>query len=98
MLRASALFALAYRTRLRRRHAFELAEQRRELAEQSSLAKTRFLATMGHEVRTPMSGVMGMAELLLGTPLSAPHRRYTRPEERRVGKECVSTCRYRGSP
>src|SRR3546814_4545554 len=22
----------------------------------------------------------------------------TRPEERRVGKECVSTCRYRGSP
>jgi signal transduction histidine kinase/CheY-like chemotaxis protein/streptogramin lyase len=73
---ALALFALAYRTRLRRRHAFELAEQRRELAEQSSLAKTRFLATMGHEVRTPMSGVMGMAELLLGTPLSAPQRRY----------------------
>src|SRR3546814_12944038 len=23
---------------------------------------------------------------------------YTRSEERRVGKECVSTCRYRGSP
>src|SRR3546814_11818213 len=49
MLLASALFALAYRARLRRRHAFELAEQRRELAEQSSLAKTRFLATLGHE-------------------------------------------------
>ncbi|PKM14588.1 MAG: histidine kinase [Gammaproteobacteria bacterium HGW-Gammaproteobacteria-2] len=71
-----ALFAIAYRTRLRRRHAFEMAEQRRELAEHSSLAKTRFLATMGHEVRTPMSGVMGMTELLLGTPLSAPQRRY----------------------
>jgi len=75
-LLALALFALGYRTRLRRRHAFEMAEQRRELAEQSSLAKTRFLATMGHEVRTPMSGVMGMTELLLGTPLSAPQRRY----------------------
>src|SRR3546814_14677355 len=45
MLLASALFALAYRARLRRRHAFELAEQRRELAEQSSLANTRFLAS-----------------------------------------------------
>lgn len=75
-LLALALFTLTYRTRLRRRHAFEMAEQRRELAEQSSLAKTRFLATMGHEVRTPMSGVMGMTELLLGTPLSAPQRRY----------------------
>jgi len=76
VLLALVVFALAYRTRLHRRHAFELAEQRRELAEQSSLAKTHFLATMGHEVRTPMSGVMGMAELLLATPLSAPQRRY----------------------
>lgn len=75
-LLALALLARAYRSRLRRRHAFELAEQRRELAEQSSLAKTRFLATLGHEVRTPMSGVMGMTELLLGTPLSAAQRRY----------------------
>lgn len=73
---AIALFALAYRARLRRGHAFELAEQRRELAEQSSLAKTRFLATMGHEVRTPMSGVMGMTELLLGTALSPQQQRY----------------------
>lgn len=71
-----ALTALAYRARLRRRHAFELAEQRRELAEQSSLAKTRFLATMGHEVRTPMSGVMGMTELLLGTTLTTQQQRY----------------------
>src|SRR3546814_15942517 len=28
-------------------------------------------------------------------PLTPPHRR---SEERRVGKECVSTCRYRWSP
>src|SRR5690606_4740262 len=75
---AMALFALcalalawglaqAYRARLKRRHAWQLAEYKRDLAEQASLAKSRFLATLGHEVRTPMTGVMGMSELLLGT-------------------------------
>src|SRR5690606_8280090 len=77
---AMALFALcalalawglaqAYRARLKRRHAWQLAEHKRDLAEQASLAKSRFLATLGHEVRTPMTGVMGMSELLLGTGL-----------------------------
>ena len=56
-----------YRTRLKRRNAWQLSEHKRELAEQASLAKTRFLATLGHEVRTPMTGVLGMSELLLGT-------------------------------
>ena len=66
----------AYRKRLKRRHAWQLNEEKRELAEQASLAKTRFLATLGHEVRTPMTGVLGMSELLLGTPLDARQRRY----------------------
>src|SRR5690606_2054801 len=69
--------AHAYRQRLKRRHAWQLAEHKRELAEQASLAKSRFLATLGHEVRTPMTGVMGMSELLLGTELDARQRRYT---------------------
>lgn len=34
-------------------------------------AKSNFLANMSHEIRTPMNGVMGMAELLLHSPLSA---------------------------
>ena len=68
--------AHAYRLRLRRRHEWQLAEHKRELAEQASLAKTRFLATLGHEVRTPMTGVLGMSELLLGTPLADRQRRY----------------------
>ncbi|MGH8077228.1 MAG: hybrid sensor histidine kinase/response regulator, partial [Lysobacter sp.] len=67
----------AYRSRLARRNAWKLAQRERELAEQASLAKTRFLATLGHEVRTPMTGVMGMSELLLGTPLDAQQRGYT---------------------
>jgi len=69
-----ALLAYQYRTRLKRRHAWQLAEQKRELAEQSSLAKTRFLATLGHEVRTPMTGVLGMSELLASTDLDARQR------------------------
>lgn len=66
--------ALAYRQRLKRRHAWQLAEHKRALAEQASQAKSRFLATLGHEVRTPMTGVLGMAELLQGTPLDARQR------------------------
>ncbi len=63
-------------TRLKRRHAWQLAQQKQELAEQASQAKTRFLATLGHEVRTPMTGVLGMSELLLGTPLNPQQRGY----------------------
>jgi len=69
--------AHAYRERLRQRHEWQLAEHKRALAEQASLAKTRFLATLGHEVRTPMTGVLGMSELLLATPLDTRQRGYT---------------------
>lgn len=68
--------AHGYRHRLKRRHAWQLNEQKRELAEQASLAKTRFLATLGHEVRTPMTGVLGMSELLIGTRLDGRQRSY----------------------
>ena len=73
---AGWLFFRAYRRRIDARHAFALAEQQRHFAEQASAAKTTFLATMGHEIRTPMTGVLGMAELLLSTPLDAKQRGY----------------------
>jgi ligand-binding sensor domain-containing protein/CheY-like chemotaxis protein/nitrogen-specific signal transduction histidine kinase len=73
---AVVTLAWAYRQRLRRRHAWQLAEQKRALAEQASEAKTRFLATLGHEVRTPMTGVLGMSELLQGTVLDARQRNH----------------------
>jgi len=76
LLLLGVIVALAYRARLRRRHALELAAQRQRLAEHASLAKTRFLATMGHEVRTPMTGVLGMTELLLDTELAPRQRSY----------------------
>src|SRR6185437_16949528 len=73
-----ALFALirAMRRRLEQRHRFALAAQRQVLAEQANSAKTRFLAGMAHEIRTPMTGVLGMTELLLGTPLDERQRGY----------------------
>jgi len=75
---ALGLLTLAwlYRKRLRRRTEWQLDVHKRELAEQASLAKSRFLATLGHEVRTPMTGVLGMSELLLATPLDTRQRGY----------------------
>ncbi|MEP6940321.1 MAG: ATP-binding protein, partial [Rudaea sp.] len=73
---ASWLMIRGYRKRIEARHAFALAEHQRRFAEQASAAKTDFLATMGHEIRTPMTGVLGMAELLLRTPLDDRQRGY----------------------
>lgn len=72
-----SLFAWLYRRRLQRKHAYQLALQKQELAEQASAAKTRFLANLGHEVRTPMTGVLGMSELLLGSALDPQQRSWT---------------------
>ncbi|WP_284400819.1 hybrid sensor histidine kinase/response regulator [Dyella lipolytica] len=76
------LLLLAWRRRLAHRHRMQLAEQRHQIAEQASAAKSQFLATLSHEIRTPMTGVIGMAELLLSTPLSETQREYAESMQR----------------
>jgi len=48
----------------------------RDRAEAANEAKSRFLATVSHEVRTPLNGILGMADLMSGTPLSAEQKSY----------------------
>ncbi len=84
-LGAALLLLVAWRiqrARLQARHAAQLAAHERQWALDASAAKSNFLATLGHEIRTPMTGVLGMAELLLLTPLEERQRRHAEGIER----------------
>lgn len=73
VLLVSAAACVAWR-QLQRMRSRQRSAQRRAVAEQSAQAKAQYLATLGHEIRTPLTGVLGLSELLLASPLTPPQR------------------------
>ncbi len=71
----------ATRTLIQQKH--DLARAKEEV-ERASRAKSAFLATMSHEVRTPLNGILGIVNLLKDTPLNTRQGGY------------VETIRYSG--
>jgi signal transduction histidine kinase/ActR/RegA family two-component response regulator len=57
-------------------HLIEELEQSRDKADAANRAKSAFLAVISHELRTPMNGVLGAAQLLTSTRLDPTQKEY----------------------
>ncbi|MEM9991758.1 MAG: ATP-binding protein, partial [Bacteroidota bacterium] len=62
--------------------ALAVAQEQRSKAERANAAKTVFLTTMSHEVRTPMHGILGIAQLLEKTTMDIIQKEYLRAMQR----------------
>ena len=58
----------------RQQRLMEEVEQARDRADAANAAKTAFLGVISHELRTPMNGVLGAAQLLDNTDLTPQQR------------------------
>src|SRR3546814_7959047 len=68
---------------------------RQSIAEPSPKPDEKECKTPGFSILGCQSQTLGEAVSVTGSPFKL---HYSRSEERRVGKECVSTCRSRWSP
>ncbi|MCG5495872.1 ATP-binding protein [Ectothiorhodospira variabilis] len=59
-------------------HSRDKANELAMEAKAASEAKSRFLATVSHEIRTPITAMMGLAEMLLDSPLDSRQQRHAR--------------------
>jgi PAS domain S-box-containing protein len=63
---------------IRRQRAEEDLQRAKGSAESANRAKSEFLTTMSHEMRTPMNAILGMADLLAESSLREEQRDYVR--------------------
>ena len=61
---------------IKRQRAEEELQRAKASAESANRAKSDFLTTMSHEMRTPMNAILGMADLLSESPLHEEQRGY----------------------
>ncbi len=59
-----------------RKKVEDTLNQAKEMAESAAKAKSEFLATMSHEIKTPLNGVIGMTDLLSHTRLNDDQKEY----------------------
>lgn len=75
----------------RKRREVDLIQARLQ-AEAANIAKSQFLGNMGHEVRTPLHGILGMAQLLRHDNLGDEERREFTEAITQSGKQLLALC------
>ncbi len=63
-------------TQLMLRDSITVSEELAEKADNANNAKTNFLSSISHELRTPIHGITGMVDLLESTPLNEEQLKY----------------------